>query len=153
MLMRIVPALIFAVLLCAPTDDASAIEFLFERQYRDCAPPGEPIAVYRRGIVGKRYDIETAPALYTWHRRRVMVRPPYRTWSRQRAVYRRDRRRRVLVRPARRVSTYHPAKYRWVEQRVLRRPIKYRAIRYAGRPGWVKKRIYVRGRRNYRGRC
>ncbi len=131
MFLRIVAAFLLGLSVLAMPKQASAIEYLFERNYRDCAPPGDSMIGYYRGVVGRHDRIETAPARYKWHRRRVMVRPPY--TSRHRV--------------------YHPAKYRFVEQRVLRRPVKYRAIRHAGRPGWRPTRVYVRGRGRHAGRC
>lgn len=155
MSLRIVAAFLLGLSVLAMPKQASAIEYIFERDYRECAPPGDSMIGYYRGVVGRHYRIETAPARYKWHRRRVMVRPPSTSWTSSRAVYRWDRRshRRVLVRPARRHRVYHPAKYRFVEQRVLRRPVKYRAIRHAGRPGWRPTRVYVRGRGRHAGRC
>lgn len=113
---------------------ASALEYLFTRDYyeREARPAVKGVAVYKRGRVGRRHMIKTQRAKYRWVTRRVVVRPPYTT-------YRRTLR-------GKRVAVHHGAVRRTIRQRVLVRPVRYRAHVKRGRHGWVKHRAIVHGR-------
>ena len=157
--MKTAASLVFAGLLgaaamTAGAERAEAVEYLFTKEYyegRECREPVKAVRVYRRGRVGRHYSYTERKARYRWRKRRVMVRPPYRTVSTKPAVYRWSHKlkRRVLVRPARRVVRRHRAVYRAIKERKLVRPVKYKAVLHPGRPGWVGDYAIVRGHGKY----
>ncbi|MBI1385948.1 MAG: hypothetical protein GC150_13670 [Rhizobiales bacterium] len=136
--------LLAAAAFVLPPERAEAVEFLFTRDYyehKTCREPVKAIRTWRRGTVGRRYDIVERAARYEWRTRRVMVRPPLRTVHHRHAYH------------GGKVVVYRPAVYETIRERVLVRPVKYRAVRHDGWRGWVPSHAIVRDERARRWHC
>jgi len=130
---HVLPALAFVAALVTFAGPTSAVEFLFTREFyeREHREPVKGVAIYRRGVIGGRHDIETQRPRYRYRTRRVVVRPSYTT-------YRRNKSGRV-------VAHHHRAVTRRIRQRVLVSPVRYRAVKRPNRHGWVRGRAIVQG--------